>query len=359
MPYVTVLMPVYNGEQYLEESIDSIISQTFTDFEFIIVDDGSTDKTPVILNRYTDARIIKLRNPENLGMTNALNRGLLAAQGKFIARMDADDISLPERLAKQVAFMENNPQVGLCGTWIQLIDSDRSKDNILKLPTDDATLRCELLFDSPLAHPSVMFNRKQLFANQLAYNPSYQYCQDYDLWVRCSTHFALANIPEVLLNYRFHPKQMGRCYSESSQRLESGPVRLVQLEHLGLSPTPKEFEIHHFIARGGYRVTPDFVQQAHNWLVKIKLANDKTAVYSNATLGNVLAHRWLAIVNPATTLGLFTWQLFRKSTLKNFCDLSRGQMIRLWLNCCRGQAKQTCIQLLRLLGFFRTEAIQD
>ena len=352
-------MPVYNGERYLKESIDSIINQTFTDFEFIIVDDGSTDKTSTILDSYTDPRIIKLKNPENLGMTDSLNRGLLISQGKFIARMDADDISLPERLAKQVSFMENNPQVGLCGTWIQLINSDRSKSNILKLPTDDATLRCELLFDSPLAHPSVIFNRKHLFASRLAYNPSYQYCQDYDLWVRCSNHFALANIPEVLLNYRFHPDQLGRCYSESSQRLESGPVRLLQLEQLGLSPTPEEFEIHHFIARGGYPITPEFVQQAHDWLVKLKLANDKTATYSNSTLGSVLAQRWLAIANPATTLGLFTWQLFWQSPFKNFCGLSFGAMIRFWLNCCRGQAKQTGIELLRLLGVSGKKATQD
>jgi len=125
-PTVSVLMPVFNGEQFLRPAMNSILNQTFTDFEFIIVDDGSTDHSREILNSYTDSRVRLICNESNIGLTDSLNRGLEAASGNYIARMDQDDISLPERLAKQVAFMDSHPEVGVCGTWAKDIDQTDS-----------------------------------------------------------------------------------------------------------------------------------------------------------------------------------------------------------------------------------------
>jgi len=121
-PKVTVLMPVYNGERYLNEAVDSILGQTFTDFEFLIIDDASTDKTPEILRSYDDPRIRVVTNEENLGLSKSLNKGLALARGEFIARMDADDVSYPYRLQVQHEFMTQHPGAGVIGSWAEYID---------------------------------------------------------------------------------------------------------------------------------------------------------------------------------------------------------------------------------------------
>jgi glycosyltransferase involved in cell wall biosynthesis len=125
-PYVTVLMPVYNTEMYLKEAIDSILNQTFRDFEFIVINDGSTDSTSDIIESYSDPRIIYLQNEKNLGVATSLNKGLSIAKGTYIARMDGDDVSRCDRLEKQVAFMDANPEIGVCGTWLETI-GDRNE----------------------------------------------------------------------------------------------------------------------------------------------------------------------------------------------------------------------------------------
>jgi hypothetical protein len=200
---VSVVMSVYNGERYLREAIDSILGQTFRDFEFIIVDDGSTDGTWAILQSYDDPRIFLLRNEENIGLTRSLNKGLAVVQGDYIARMDADDISWPERLEKQVAYLDVHPEVGLIGTSVEIIGERGERLAVLRRPMDPTFITWSLLFDNCLVHSTVMY-RRSLVEKLGGYNPS-RYAQDYGLWSRMSFETQVAKLPEVLVSWRRHP----------------------------------------------------------------------------------------------------------------------------------------------------------
>ena len=211
MPTVTVLMPVYNGEKYLRESIESILGQTFSDFEFIIIDD-STDNSAKVISSYNDVRIKYFRYEKKLGIANALNIGLDLALGEYIARMDCDDISLPDRLKKQVLFMEKNPDIGISGTWAQTFGEHVNND-VWKYPCAPKEISYALLFNSVLVHPSVIIRKSCLQKFNLKYNPEY-FTEDYNLWVTADNYFKLANIPKVLLKYRLSNTNTGTLNKE-------------------------------------------------------------------------------------------------------------------------------------------------
>lgn len=195
-------MPAHNAAAYLDEAVTSILGQTFRDFEFIIIDDGSTDATPWILKRYAelDSRI-QVHHQENLGMISALNRGCRLARGDFIARMDADDISFPDRLQKQLAYIEGHPQIGILGTWICNIDKNGSLRGTWRPPTTSKMLKWTLFFGVCVAHPSVLM-RREVITHLNFYQPDAVHGEDVDLWFRASSLTEFGNISEVLLKYR-------------------------------------------------------------------------------------------------------------------------------------------------------------
>lgn len=201
-PLVTVLMSVYNGARFLPEAVASVLHQTFEDFEFVIVNDGSTDGTRFYLLSIPDPRVRIVQNHTNEGLAASLNRGLDRARGKFIARMDADDVAAPERLERQVAFLKRNPKVGVCGTGRLLID-EKGKSVAMARPTPgNLAIRWKLLLGNPFAHPTVMIRRDLLQAHQLRYDESYRTAQDYELWTRLLPLTRAANLDEPLLYYR-------------------------------------------------------------------------------------------------------------------------------------------------------------
>jgi len=225
-PTISVVMPVYNGEKYLNEAIDSILHQTYTDFEFIILNDGSTDKTEEIILSYDDPRIVYVKNEENLQIVKTLNKGIALAKGKYIARMDADDISLPERFEKQIAFMEENPDIDVCGTWVETIGPPYE---YWRYPVDNEQIKAALVFNSALAHPTVMF-RNTVFEHTL-YEETYNKAEDYALWVKLSKEHRLHNLPLFLFQYRLHPGQ-----TESVRQFEvASMVRQKMLSNLNCS----------------------------------------------------------------------------------------------------------------------------
>ncbi len=202
-PKVTVLMPVFNGEPYLSEAIASILGQTFTDFELLIIDDGSTDCSRKIVGALSDRRVRLLCNDGNLRLIATLNRGLDEARGMYVARMDADDISLPGRLDAQVAFLDRHPEIGVLGTGFQIIDAQGVPGTEILLPADNALIRWNLALRSPLAHPTVMM-RRSIIAAIGGYRSEPLHCEDYDLWWRASQVTRIANLPTVLLKLRKH-----------------------------------------------------------------------------------------------------------------------------------------------------------
>jgi glycosyltransferase involved in cell wall biosynthesis len=206
-PTISVVMSVYNGARFLGEAIESILSQSFRDFEFIIVNDGSTDNTASILESYAaeDGRI-RIVAQGNKGLTEALNLGCSLARGTFVARMDADDIALRDRFLWQIQFMEMYPNVGLLGGGFDLIDSNGKKLCTEILPTGDRELRRALVDSTAFLHPSVIMRRQVL--DEVGRYREVKYAEDYDLWLRLSEHTHIANLPRVIVQYRIHPDQI-------------------------------------------------------------------------------------------------------------------------------------------------------
>ena len=204
MPRVSVLMPVRNGAQWLAAAIDSVLGQTLPDFELLVIDDGSTDRTPEIVAGYAarDPRVRPIRQ-DALGLVAALNRGLGEARGHLIARLDADDLALPERLARQVAEMDANPRLNLLGSWAETIDGESRTIGRLTPPPEPGKLRDTLARTNPFIHSSVMV-RAEPVRSLGGYRGAFEAAEDYDLWLRLSEHGDIAIAPEILVRYREH-----------------------------------------------------------------------------------------------------------------------------------------------------------
>lgn len=215
-PQISVLLPVYNGETYLRETIESILNQTYDNFEFIIINDGSTDRTASIIKQYTDPRI-RFYDQQNRGLSATLNRAIELAKGEYLARQDHDDISFPKRFEKQIAFLESHPSCGMVGTWAEILEVNKKTQRIHRHSAESPVLKFELLFDNPFVHSSMMI-RKEVFETVGLYStdPSRQPPEDYELWSRVARKFEVANIPEVLLVYRE--------VSSSMSRVEASPI---------------------------------------------------------------------------------------------------------------------------------------
>ena len=202
-PRVSVVMNVYNGEKYLRETLDSILAQTFTEYEFIIVDDGSTDSTADILREYKDERIKVITNDQNRGVSYTLNRGISLARGEYIAHTDCDDISLPDRLIAQVQFLDENASIDIIGSWAEIIDnSNNSSGEIYKYPYSPMVLMWGTFFNPPVAHSAVMIWRR-IFDIIGKYNGDGT-TDDFELWASLNLSIRFSNIQRPLLKYRVH-----------------------------------------------------------------------------------------------------------------------------------------------------------
>jgi glycosyltransferase involved in cell wall biosynthesis len=327
---VTVLMPVYNGEQYLSQAISSILNQTFTDYEFLIINDGSTDRSVEIVSSYNDPRIKLIHNDTNIKLVETLNKGLLLSHGKYIARMDCDDISRADRLAEQVSFMESNQDVDICGTWIKYING-YNKNN-WKPPINDDTIKCRLLFAPPLAHPSVMFRKDVMINNNLLYSSKYEHCEDYDLWVRSAQYVKFANINKVLLLYRIHSNNIGISFRQE-QLASANEIRNKLLLALGISASSEDIDLHSSIAYGNYESSIEYLKRTERWLNMIVRANNKRMIYPVDVLGKVFTDLWYSICKNATGLGISTYKTFNSSRLNDICNIGIRKRIKLLLNC--------------------------
>lgn len=292
-PKVSVIMPVYNAQNYLNEAIDSILSQTFTDFEFIIIDDGSTDNSLPIIKSYTDPRILLIRNETNLKLITSLNKGINLSRGTYIARMDADDVSLPERLARQVDFMDQHPDIAVCGTWVELFGS--CKQTFWQFADDPATAKCVLLFGCCVAHPSAILRRSVLEFG-FRYSPLYSHAEDYGLWVQIATKYKITNLPQVLLKYRISGSQKSAKEVQLVQD-ETAKIQLEQLHVLGIEPTPQERLLHLAISQHQFVPSLPFAQAALTWFGKLEAANSLRNYYPEPAFTNVLRMYWTNVCN--------------------------------------------------------------
>lgn len=288
-PRVTVLMAVYNAERYLGEALDSVLAQTFADFEFLIINDGSTDSSAEILASRRDARIRLVDNVRNLGLTASLNIGLALAKGEYVARMDADDVSRPERFARQVAFMDAHPEVGVCGGWVRFIPTAE----LWKLPATHEEIRCRQFSTVGVAHPAVMLRRAFFSQHGLTYDSDWRFAQDFELWSRALKHMKFANLQEVLLDYRLTPDQVGARH-RTDQLACAARLRLQRVRELGIEPTRQEEALHEQLMNGTLPRTREALDRAEGWLLRLEESNRASGVYHGRHFGRWLLDIWFS-----------------------------------------------------------------
>ncbi len=218
-PAVSVLMAVYDGARWVGAAVESLLAQTLADLEVVVIDDGSTDTTAEVLAAFRDPRL-RVERRERAGLTRALTRALELAQAPLIARLDADDVALPERLERQRRFLDAHPDVGLLGTWAREVDVTGREVAIVRPPVDDAAIRRALIRVNPFVHSTVMMRRSAL-ERTAGYDPAYQVAQDYDLWMRMARVTRLANLPDALVIRRLVQGRVSAVRDDDRLRAEA------------------------------------------------------------------------------------------------------------------------------------------
>jgi glycosyltransferase involved in cell wall biosynthesis len=228
VPLVSFLLAAHNGARYLGAAVDSVLGQTVADLELIVIDDASTDETPDLLAAVGDERLVVLRNDEQAGLAASLNRGLDVAAGRYVARLDDDDIASPERLERQLARIRAEPRVAIVGSAVVDLDAEGEHGRTHRLPTGGAALRWHALFSSPFFHPTVLVDRETLDRHRLRYDASFLESEDYDLWTRLFAFADGANLLEPLVEKRVHAGQASLRRSELQESFQ----RLVALREI-------------------------------------------------------------------------------------------------------------------------------
>ena len=280
-PTISVIMSVYNTEkEFLKEAIDSILNQTFKDFEFIIINDFSNQETTNYLSTFKDNRIIIINNPTNLGLTKSLNIALKQARGKYIARMDSDDVSLPTRLEKQYSFMENHPEYAVIGCNFEEYYSHKVRK--VNFSDNQEIMRTRMLFyNQGIAHPTTFFRKSFLDDNKITYDENIKKAQDYAMWVNIlNNQGKIGKLDEVLFKYRIHPNQITSS-SFNNQMFYEQMTMNNQLAKLNIQLTPNELNAYYHLFRGDHK---ESFKTIKSLITKLINANNSTNIYNNKIL---------------------------------------------------------------------------
>ncbi len=303
-PLVSVVLSVYNGEKYLDEAIESILNQSYENFEFIIIDDGSSDKSLEIIRSYDDKRIVVISR-ENRGLVSSLNEGIEIAKGRYIARMDADDISLATRIEEQVIFMERNSDVGICGTGV-IGFGEEIKETPWLLSETDKTIKTELLFSSCFAHPTVMIRRELMIKNELFYDEKFLHAEDFELWTRMAKYTKFANLKMPLLKYRIVQNSITReaNIDEENRYRVIKSIFKFYLKRLNIQNSEEENRLH-FNLSENIRIRDNKLEfsSLESYFSKIIEANNREKIFDNLELKKVLGKKWF-------------WNVYYKKSIK-------------------------------------------
>jgi glycosyltransferase involved in cell wall biosynthesis len=330
-PLVSVVMTVYNVDEYLAESIESILNQTFRNFEFIIICDEPSDKAREIINNYqkNDNRINVIYQ-KKVGLVASAKIGCSIAKGKYIARMDADDISLPNRFEREVAFMDANPRIGVCGTWLKTFGSD--KKDIWAPPTEHDDIFAEMLFECMIYQPTVIIRKDVIFSLREFYDETFKFAEDMEYWSRLvNLGVKIANIGEVFLLYRIHEKQVHNIYNEKLKK-NADRIRYRQLKHLGIEPTEEEFIIYNRLKNGNSSKL-EHLDEVSKYIDKILEANKITGIYSEPALCRVLARKWFQLCSNSTRNGFLMWHKYNEKFGSKYITLTYKQKVLFLLKC--------------------------
>jgi len=289
-PAISVIMPVYNAGEFIKEAIESILHQSFTDFEFFIIDDASTDDSVSTIKSFADQRIRFIQKPVNTGYTDSLNMAIGLAKGKYIARMDADDIAMPHRFAKQIKYMEANKDALVLGTAYKIIDSE----TIITLPVTYEETKVISIMHVPVAHPTVMIRSTVFTGNGMQYNKKYEPAEDYDLWTRILEKGKIENLAEPLLQYRQHAAQ--QSITRHGSLLEAAiEIRLRQLNKL-VSFDDKPYDVLFAIevlTMQSLTVNGIVLKKLAQIILDMEAGNNRVKLYDEKLLASYLRERWL------------------------------------------------------------------
>lgn len=289
-PLITVIMSVYNGLPYLRDAINSILDQSFSDFEFLIIDDASTDESVNEIKAYKDPRIRLHQNQSNKGLTASLNKGLRLAKGKYIARMDADDISEHTRFEEQLNLMEKHAEIGLCGSWYQIIGGQ-----VIKKPVTHEEIMLRMLQRNPFGHSTIMIRASLLNKHNLIYNEHFTSSQDYDLWSRIAEHTQVYNIPKVLVKYRLHTNQVS-AKKEKEQLKNESKIKKQILQKVLVDISDKEVLIHEKVIFHTSNINAKEFVSYVNFLSRLLKANAKSLRYHSDKLYELTYKFWLSAI---------------------------------------------------------------
>jgi glycosyltransferase involved in cell wall biosynthesis len=351
MPLISVLLPVFNSEKYVRAAVESLCTQTFRDFEVIAVNDGSTDSSGEVLRlcAKADQRIRVYEHRPNRGYVHALNFALTVAQGKYLARQDADDISHPDRFQRQVGFLEANPKVGVVGSAIGVFGDNRPNVHIARYPLTNSELQACALHGGCFAHPAVMM-RSSVLKSADGYRAGFQPAEDYDLWLRLAEVTEFANLPDALVNYRQHPGQVSVRHARQQMLATLAARRCAELRRagqadpgIGLALVTEDFlrdlgfrdqEIEGAVAAwlidqarktsdvALYSLCDDLLRQAEATIVSLSLARDlqftlrwtraRRLVLAKQFLAGALAFLKAGALHPCSTAAILSSRRFRK-----------------------------------------------
>ncbi|UUV19497.1 glycosyltransferase [Fusobacteria bacterium ZRK30] len=299
MMMVTVLMPVYNASEFLRETMDSILDQTYEEFEFLIINDGSTDSSVNIIESYEDERIRLVHNTENIGLIKTLNKGIETAHGKYIVRMDADDIAEKNRIETQVNFMENNSDVAVAGSNGMMFLSNKP---MIKKPTDFPTryseIRCKLLFESPIMHPAVIMRKSVLLEDNYRYRDEYKATEDYGLWMEIAKDHKVVNISQKLLRYRIVSSSItNQALKRMNDRIKiMKKIYILGLDYLGVEYSEDELDIHAEIALSSTLKHFQYTKRSvEKWLSKLIVVNNSTGRFKSEIFNREIAEQYFRV----------------------------------------------------------------
>ncbi len=314
-PLLSVLMPVFNSERFVAEAIESILTQTFKDFEFLILDDASTDRSFEIIKDFEnkDPRIKVYQNEKNLGVVASRNKLINLSKGKYIAWIDSDDVAIETRLKKQVNFLEAHPEIGMTGAYPIIIDENGKKIRKWWFETDPQKLKIELFFHSPFLSSSIVIRKSALPQNY--YDSRFPVAEDFDLYSKIAEGFDIANIPEFLVKYRINSKGLSKSNTEKMERLSVQVIR-EHAERLGIKleeNTIKNLRK----AKTSLKITSEEVTEIEKSLTLLKNLLLAKNDFKKNSVDEVIQKYWFETCRKSTHNGLKTLKIFFKSPL--FC----------------------------------------
>lgn len=291
-PTVSILMPVYNASAYLSDAVTSVLKQTYTDFELVVVNDGSTDDSLNVLSSFLiDKRIRIINNEKNLGLITTLHKGLSECKGKFIARMDADDICDLQRIERQAQFLNEHHEIDIVGGAIRFFNKI-AEPYIFHFPTTHDEIHASILFFCPLAHPAIMFRRSLIDTGLIHFDKNYQHAEDYHLWSKLLPQIRTANLPELVLHYRLHEAQVSSGQSNRQYDL-SLQIRKEILDLAKVKWANEELALHESVILEKPTLKPHYLEDLANWFKKIEDSNSQSGYWNSDALNAVLKKNFI------------------------------------------------------------------